>query len=309
MVPVTAVSAVSVVVSMVRGVLVGMGPRRLRHLTNHLTPPPSARAYTLEGYLGNTHSRPMIHDRIHRRNDGQGPGRTRRTRRLSWTTIVVDLYPFLATPALGTLRVVPDPDGSSGGTPARVEDRQLAARLMGGDQTALAEIYDRYAALVFALARRLLQDESMAEDVTQEVFVYLWDQPQRFDPAKGSLRAWLALLAHHRSVDRVRREERRARSEARSPAVEPAPAGQAAVDDQLAMDWMAGRVRDALDQLPAEQREAIVLAYFGGRTYRQVAAELAIPEGTAKSRLRLALAKLNELLRTSLTDQDEPAWT
>ena len=224
------------------------------------------------------------------------------------TGIVVDPDPCPATPAVTTLRVVPDPVGSSGGTPARVEDRELAARLISGDQTALAEIYDRYSALVFSLARRLLQDVSMAEDVTQDVFVYLWDQPGRFDPSKGSLRAWVALLAHHRSVDRVRREERRARSEARVEAIEPVPAGQAAVDDQLAMAWMAGRVRKALDQLPAEQREAIVLAYFGGRSYRQVATDLAIPEGTAKSRLRLALAKLNELLRPSLTDQDEPAW-
>ena len=83
---------------------------------------------------------------------------------------------------------------------------------------------------------------------------------------------------------------------------------QAEIDDELSRAWLAGCVRDAVDRLPPEQRDAVVLAYFGGRTYRQVAAELAIPEGTAKSRLRLALAKLDDLLRPDITDQDAPAW-
>ena len=80
------------------------------------------------------------------------------------------------------------------------------------------------------------------------------------------------------------------------------------VDDRLSLDWLATRVRQGLDRLPPEQREALVLAYYGARTHREVAAELAIPEGTAKSRLRLALKKLNEILGPSLIDQDAPAW-
>ncbi|MEY2457141.1 MAG: hypothetical protein QOK06_2235 [Acidimicrobiaceae bacterium] len=190
-----------------------------------------------------------------------------------------------------------------------IEDRELAARLMAGDQRALRDAYERYAGLVFGLARKVLGDDALAEDVTQEVFVYLWEQPQRFDPLRGSFRSWLGLLAHRRSVDKVRAEVRRSRGESR---VEPAGTVtkiEAEVDDELAGVWVASKVRDAIDQLPPEQRDAVVLAYFGGRSYRQVAIELAIPEGTAKSRLRLALAKLDEILRPSLSGQESPAWT
>ena len=190
-----------------------------------------------------------------------------------------------------------------------IEDRELAARLVAGDENALAEIYDRYVGLVFAMARRVLCDDARAEDVTQEVFVSVWEQPDRFDPSRGSLRSWLGLLAHHRSVDRVRSEVRRTRGEARVDPVDVITTSHVDVDEALSGMWLAGRVREALDQLPPEQRDAVVLAYFGGRTYREVATELDIPEGTAKSRLRLALAKLDDLLRPSLMGQDAPAWT
>jgi RNA polymerase sigma-70 factor (ECF subfamily) len=91
--------------------------------------------------------------------------------------------------------------------------------------------------------------------------------------------------------------------------LEPAAGPDAEVDDELSRAWLATQVRTALDQLPTDQREAVVLAYYGGRTYRQVAEELAIPEGTAKSRLRLGLAKLDGLLQPLLNGQDTPAWT
>ena len=189
------------------------------------------------------------------------------------------------------------------------DDRELAARLVAGEPAALAEAYDRYAGLVYGLARRVLGDDALAEDVTQEVFTLLWQRPERFDPARGSLRSWLGMLAHRRSVDRVRAEVRRARGEARVDLADFAVLSVSDVDDELAREWLAERVAAALDQLPAAQREAVVLAYFGDRTYRQVAAELAIPEGTAKSRLRLALAQLDELLQPLLNGQDAPAWT
>ena len=195
------------------------------------------------------------------------------------------------------------------GTPASADDLDLAARLAAADPSALSEAYERHAGLVYGLARRVLSDDAMAEEVAQEVFVYLWEHPTKFDPARGSMRSWLGLLAHRRSVDRVRQEVRRSRNEARiEPVVEVSP-GQVEVDEELSRTWLASRVQQALDQLPPEQRDAVVLAYFGGRTYREVATELAIPEGTAKSRLRLALAKLEDLLRPALTDQDAPAWT
>jgi RNA polymerase sigma factor (sigma-70 family) len=202
---------------------------------------------------------------------------------------------------LVTIRAV---HGSAG-----TDDRELAARLAGGDQAALAQVYDRYGSLVFGLARRILRDEALAEDVTQEVFLFLWEHPERFDPARGTLRSWLGLLAHRRSVDRVRAEVRVTRTEARHRASEHPEPVFIDIDEQLSLGWLADQVRAALDQLPTAQRDAVVLAYFGGRTYRDVAAELDIPEGTAKSRLRLALSRLAELLRPVLAGEEAPTWT
>jgi RNA polymerase sigma-70 factor (ECF subfamily) len=191
---------------------------------------------------------------------------------------------------------------------AVTSDRELITRLAAGDDSALAEIYRLHAGLVFGLARRVLGDTALAEDVTQDVFVYLWQQPARFDPQRGTLRSWLGLLTHRRSVDRIRAETRRVAAEERRNRAEPQIEEASVADDQLALVWLAVRVQEALGQLPHEQRECVELAYYGGRTYREVAAELHIPEGTAKSRLRLALAKLNELLRPTITDKDAPAW-
>ncbi len=185
-------------------------------------------------------------------------------------------------------------------------DREMAARLMAGDTAALAEVNRRFAPLVFGMCRRVLNDDGLAEDVAQEVFLYLWQSPDRFDASRGSLRSWLAMLAHRRSVDRVRAETRRSRAEHRCEPSSPV-AGEA--DDFLTLNWLSGKVRDALDHLPAEQRQAVVLAYYGDRSYREVAAELNIPEGTAKSRLRLALGKLNELLSADYSEQGAQAWT
>ncbi len=179
------------------------------------------------------------------------------------------------------------------------------ANIAAGDTTALAEVYRRHSGLVYGLARRVTGDDALAEDVVQEVFVHLWRQPERFDPSRGTLRAWLGVLSHRRSVDLVRSESRRTRVGGRCEPSFP----ETDVDEALAAEWLGGRVRDAIDLLPAEQRDAVLLAYFGGRTYRQVATELKIPEGTAKSRLRLALGKLDELLRPALSGQDAPAWT
>jgi len=180
------------------------------------------------------------------------------------------------------------------------------ARLAAGEPDALSEAYRQYAGLVLGLSRRVLRDETLAEDVTQEVFLFLWQHPERFDGSRGSLRSWLGLLAHRRAVDRVRSESRHTARDARS---EPMDSITSDVDDYLHANWLSGRVRDAIDKLPSEQRQAIVLAYFGDRTYRQVAVELALPEGTVKSRVRLALRRLDALLRSDLSDQEAPAWT
>lgn len=189
-------------------------------------------------------------------------------------------------------------DTSTGAWELAVRDR-LVAR----DPSALSDLYDQFGSYVFGLAARVIGDRHAAEDVTQEVFLSLWERPEAFEPARGRLRTFLGTLAHRRAVDVVRREEARRRRAARDAAtVMPIPDV-----GELAMAIVtAEQVRAEVNRLPEEQRTAIELAYFGGRTYRQVAEELAIPEGTAKSRMRLGLARIAQALEAQGVDL---AWT
>ena len=186
--------------------------------------------------------------------------------------------------------------------PGAWADRVLVDRLCRGEAAALDDLYDSYAGFVHGLALRVIGDRQAAEDVTQEVFVAMWEAPDRFDATRGSLRGFLATLTHRRAVDAIRREEARRRREVRvSEATRPAPDLAEAI--MRSDDW--ARVRSAVALLPDAQRRALELAYFRGRTYRQVADELGIPEGTAKSRLRLALQRVAEHLREEPSEQ----WT
>jgi RNA polymerase sigma-70 factor (ECF subfamily) len=169
----------------------------------------------------------------------------------------------------------------------------VRARVVAGDDQALREVYDQYASFVYGVAVRVIGDPRAAEDVSQDVFVGFWERPAAFDPARGSLRTWLGTLTHRRAVDHVRREEaRRRRAEREASRTVTAPD----VEEMATALLTAERVRAALDVLPDEQRRAVQLAYFGGKTYRQVAETLGIPEGTAKSRLRLALRRIADAL-------------
>jgi RNA polymerase sigma-70 factor (ECF subfamily) len=170
---------------------------------------------------------------------------------------------------------------------------EVRARILLGDGSALQEVYDQFASFVYGLAARVIGDPTAAEDVCQDVFVSFWERPAAFDPERGSLRTWLGTLTHRRAVDHIRREEsRRRRAERDRARAVPTPD----VEEMATALVAAERVRAALADLPGEQQRAIQLAYFGGRTYRQVAAELGIPEGTAKSRLRLGLRRIAEVL-------------
>lgn len=162
-------------------------------------------------------------------------------------------------------------------------------------QEALAEAYRRHSGAVFALARRLLADRTFAEEVVQEVFVRLWNEPDAFDPDRGSLRSYLLAQCHGRSVDLIRSEESRRNREDREVRLA-AEAGYDLEHEVIDMS-VAGRVRDALRDLPSTEREPILLAYFGGHTYREVADLLGEPEGTIKSRIRSGLKRLRGLLQ------------
>lgn len=173
-------------------------------------------------------------------------------------------------------------------------EQTIASRLARRDETALREVYDQYSSYVYGLAVRVIGDASAAEDVAQDVFLFVWERPDGFDPARGSLRTWLGMLAHRRSVDHVRREEARRRRALREASRRPVAIPD--VEEIATALVNAERVRAALDVLPGDQRRAIQLAYFGGKTYREVADVLGIPEGTAKSRLRLGLRRVADAL-------------
>jgi RNA polymerase sigma-70 factor (ECF subfamily) len=174
-------------------------------------------------------------------------------------------------------------------------DASLVARIAVGDERALQTIYERYSPLVYGLARRVTASTANAEEITQEVFVYLWQNPDRFDADRGTLRAFLGALAHRRSVDEIRRNTRRTAREDRVGS-DASNLDVIEISDDVERSQTAERVRAAVSSLPVQQREAVLLAYFGGCTFRQVAEQLGIPEGTAKSRLRLGLSKLAVLL-------------
>lgn len=175
-------------------------------------------------------------------------------------------------------------------------DAVLLARIRAGDDAALARIYAQHAGLVFGLARRVTRDEHVARDVTQDVFAYLWELPDRVDLDRGSIRAYLAVVTHRRAVDEVRRSERRSRIESGAPRPVKTDGPEIGVVDAQTQVWRTRRIAAGLAQLPAAQRIAVELAYYDGLTYKQVAAALRIPEGTAKSRLRLAMHRLRDLL-------------
>jgi RNA polymerase sigma-70 factor (ECF subfamily) len=166
------------------------------------------------------------------------------------------------------------------------------------DQAALREVYQRHGSAVFGLAVRLLQDGPMAEDVVQAVFIRFWDHPERFDPDRGTLRSFLLSHAHGRAVDMLRAETARRRREERVEARNVAPAYD--LEREVVDLATAERVKDALDILSDNERRAIELAYFGGRTYQEVAIVLDEPEGTVKSRIRAGLKKM----RVSLVDAE-----
>jgi RNA polymerase sigma-70 factor (ECF subfamily) len=161
-------------------------------------------------------------------------------------------------------------------------------------QDALAEAYRRHAGAVFALARRLLVDRTLAEEVTQEVFLRIWHHPDKFDPDRGSLRSYLLAQTHGRSVDILRSEMSRRQREQRDAAAT-ADAGYDLEREVLDLS-VADEVREALTVLSPGERRAIELAYFGGHTYREVASLLDEPEGTVKSRIRSGLRRLRGAL-------------
>ena len=169
-------------------------------------------------------------------------------------------------------------------------DAVLVVAISRYRQDALAEAYRRHAGAVFALARRLLVDAALAEEIVQEVFLRIWNQPEKFDPERGTLRSYLLAQCHGRSVDLLRSETSRRLREERD-ARRTAEKGYDLEHEVVDLSWPSASRRRS-HQLPEVEREAIALAYFGGHTYREVADMLDQPEGTVKSRIRAGLKRL-----------------
>ncbi|MET8011436.1 sigma-70 family RNA polymerase sigma factor [Streptomyces sp. NPDC005271] len=163
-------------------------------------------------------------------------------------------------------------------------DRRMQQRLARGEAAALGELYDRFASLVHNLAHRVLEDESAADRVTREVFGYVWENPDAYDPKQGSLRAWMAMLTHRQAVHRLRRAA--------------ASAGEHGlttedIEERIREASVAARADYIVTSMPAPLRAALELAYFDRRDYRQAAAALGVTDDEARRRLRLGLQLLS----------------
>lgn len=184
---------------------------------------------------------------------------------------------------------------------SQTSDAALVVAIGRWREDALAEAYRRHGGAVYALARRVVRDAGIAEEVVQEVFVRLWSSPDRFDPERGSLRSWLLAQTHGRSIDRLRADSSRRLREERD-AQRTATAGYDV--EREAWDLaVSDRVGEVMRTLPPGERQAIELAYFDGYTYREVAAMLDTPEGTIKSRIRAGLKRMRAELVDAETGQ------
>ena len=174
-------------------------------------------------------------------------------------------------------------------------DARLVVAIARRQPDALAEVYRRHAGAVLGLARRVLGDPKLSEEVVQEVFLGLWRAPDAFDPERGSLRSYLLAQAHGKSVDVVRAEMSRRAREEREARLR---VGSGYDLEREVVDLtIADRVRRTMEALPEQERRAIELAYFGGQTYREVAVTLGEPEGTIKTRIRTGLKRMRATLQ------------
>ncbi len=179
------------------------------------------------------------------------------------------------------------------------DDLAIVRRVAGGDAEALSALYDRFAPLLLAVARRILGPAGEAEEVLQETFLQAWNQADRYDSARSSVSTWLILIARSRALDRFRSRDARGRA-AVAAAAEPRPEPSARAEESVLHAERRQRVREVMSQLPAEQREVLELAFFEGLSQTEIAARTAAPLGTVKTRALLGMKKIRQALRAEI---------
>lgn len=187
---------------------------------------------------------------------------------------------------------------------AHLSDEALVALVARGDESALAELYDRIGRIAYGLAFRVLRDDRLAEDAVQDAFLAVWRTAAAFRAERAKASTWILTLVHRRAVDVVRREERR-RAEPLDDVTRDVATSESA-ESEAWLGFERQRVQGALTQLPDTQREAIELAYYGGYSQSELAERLGLPLGTIKSRMFAGLARLRELLDDGA---EEGSWT
>ncbi len=170
------------------------------------------------------------------------------------------------------------------------------ARVVARDGLALEELYDRYGRPCYALARRILSDEVLAQDVVQEVFLTVWRDASRFDVSRGAFATWLLSMTHHKAVDTVRREENLRKRRGSAEQLELREVEGPTVHEEVWSGLRRGRVVAALASLPDAQRHALELAYYGGYTQREIAGLTGTPLGTVKTRMLAGMRRLRDQL-------------
>jgi len=188
-------------------------------------------------------------------------------------------------------RELDDVDGSA----ATLSTEDLLQRVATGDREAFAQLYDRTAPRVFGLVKRLLWDHSQSEEVTQEVFLEIWQTATRYDTSKGGAIAWMLTMTHRRAVDRVRASQASRNRDTRI-GIRDFPTDFDSVAESVEVRIESERVKEAMMRLTELQRQAVELAYFGGYSHSEVAAMLSVPIGTVKTRLRDGMIRLRDEL-------------
>ena len=172
------------------------------------------------------------------------------------------------------------------------DDMRLVARIRAGDQTALSELYDRYSGVVYGVALRILQDTGAAEDLLQDIFLQLWRRPDAFDSSRGSLGGWLAVIARHRAIDRLR--QRRPESDIEDCIL----ASHTDLRDETERTLVIEKVRGVMSEMSPDQRAAMEMAFFEGLTHSEIAEKTGEPLGTIKTRIRSGLQMLRARFAT-----------